>query len=304
MATIYRPRDRRSYYFEFTDPATGERVRRRGFPDRRATEVLAADAERDAARGAVGFVRRGPNGKTPADYERHLLDAGSCVAWAKTCRQRIEKIRKGGVEVLRDVSPDTRRRYKQLLESWSSFSGERVPSLPDYSTRASKFQRRALTADELGRLLDRSPPSRSLVYRVAAYTGLRRSELRRLTWANVTSDRVTVYGKAGRVESVPLHRSLPSLLEPKRQPTGFVFPTVPHIETVHLDYKAAEILPVEGKVADFHSLRYTFCTMLARAGVNVWDAMQLMRHRDIKLTTRIYLDASQLDTRAAVDKIP
>lgn len=40
MATIYRPKDRRSYYFEFTDPATGERVRRRGFPDKRATEVV------------------------------------------------------------------------------------------------------------------------------------------------------------------------------------------------------------------------------------------------------------------------
>lgn len=304
MASIYRPKGRTSYYFEFNDPATGERIRRRGFPDKRATEVLAADAERDAARGAVGFVRRGPNGKTPGDYEQWLLDSGSCTAWARTCRQRIEKIRRDGVDVLRDVSPDTRRRYKQLLDSWATFSGERVPSLPEYSTRASKFQRRALSSEELTRLLDRSPPSRSLVYRVAAYTGLRRSELRRLTWANVTSDRVTVYGKAGRTESVPLHRSLPPLLEPRRRDAGVVFPTIPHIETVHQDYAVAQVAEVEGKVADFHSLRYTFCTMLARSGVNVWDAMQLMRHRDIKLTTRIYLDASQLDTRAAVDKIP
>lgn len=301
MASVFRASGRRKYSVAYRD----ENGRRRvvpGFVDKRATEALATDLERQAARFATGLaVRR--RSTSPADFEKHLLDAGSCVAWAKTCRQRIEKVRAGGVASLDSLSPDTKRRYKQLLASWFEFSGEKLGgSMPDYSRRESSFRRRALTRDELSRLLASSPPNRRLVYLVAAFTGLRRGELRRLCWSDVTEDRVTVYGKAGRVESVPLHESVAQALATRG--AGTVFRHIPYRTTVASDYQRAGVAAVPNRVADFHSLRYTFCTMLALAGVNVWEAMKLMRHRDVRLTTRLYLDATQLDVAGAVAKIP
>ena len=57
-------------------------------------------------------------------------------------------------------------------------------------------------------------------------------------------------------------------------------------------------------MADFHSLRHTFCTILHRAGVPQREAMELMRHNDPRLTANTYADASLFSLRAAVEKLP
>jgi integrase len=55
---------------------------------------------------------------------------------------------------------------------------------------------------------------------------------------------------------------------------------------------------------DFHALRVTFGTLLAKQGVPIQTAKVLMRHTDIRLTTNIYTDASLLDTDKAVNELP
>ena len=72
------------------------------------------------------------------------------------------------------------------------------------------------------------------------------------------------------------------------------------------DLETAGILfiDVQGRRGDFHALRHTYCTNLARAGVNPWLAMKLMRHSDINLTTRVYTDAGKLPSREAVGRLP
>ena len=60
----------------------------------------------------------------------------------------------------------------------------------------------------------------------------------------------------------------------------------------------------QGRTADFHFLRHTYNTMLATNGVSPQDAMALMRHTDIRLTTRVYVDLSQLRLADAVGKLP
>ena len=59
-----------------------------------------------------------------------------------------------------------------------------------------------------------------------------------------------------------------------------------------------------GRVADFHALRYTYCTYLQRNGVPSRLAMDLMRHSDRKLTDKIYTDTQMLPTAEAVNKLP
>ena len=44
--------------------------------------------------------------------------------------------------------------------------------------------------------------------------------------------------------------------------------------------------------------------MLARSGVSMRVAQQLMRHSDIRLTTNVYADPKLFDLQGAVESIP
>jgi hypothetical protein len=60
----------------------------------------------------------------------------------------------------------------------------------------------------------------------------------------------------------------------------------------------------DGRVLDFHSLRYTFVTRLAQAGVHPRTAQALARHAKIETTMQIYTDLDHLDLHAAVEQGP
>jgi integrase len=138
--------------------------------------------------------------------------------------------------------------------------------------------RRALTDDELARLLEAAGPRR-LLYLTAMYTGLRRGELRQIQWGDLRLDdpRPHVRLRAAttknrKAESIPLHPELAAELRAAR-PAGAgaatpVFPRIPTNKTRRRDYERAGIarLDERGRQSDFHALRLTYCTMLHRQG--------------------------------------
>jgi integrase len=180
-------------------------------------------------------------------------------------------------------------------------------------------RRRALTEAELGRLLAAAPARRRLLYLAAVWTGLRRAELRALRWGHVeglgaagASIRLPGHEqKSGRGDVLPVGAVLAAALlaEWRRlrpaahEPVLFV-PT--KLKGWKNDLRKAGIafLDQDGRRADFHALRLTLCTRLARAGVPVRTAMQLMRHSDIRLTTKVYVDPTLLDAAGAIDSLP
>jgi integrase len=177
-------------------------------------------------------------------------------------------------------------------------------------------RRRAISDESLKRLLSVSGP-RSPVYRIAALTGLRKDELRQLQWRDIRLDHAkpSVHlrpeaNKSRRDDRVPLNHEavevLTSLRPEDAGPLDPVFPSLPTLDTLKRDLEKAGIpyRDAEGRQFDFHSFRYCFCTMLARADVPIRTAIELMRHKDPKLTLQIYTDAGQLDTEAAVGRLP
>ena len=72
------------------------------------------------------------------------------------------------------------------------------------------------------------------------------------------------------------------------------------------DLRAAKIDPVDGRGqrADFHALRHTLATNLALAGTAPRVAMEVMRHSDMRLTSKTYTDAGLLPLADAVTKLP
>lgn len=59
----------------------------------------------------------------------------------------------------------------------------------------------------------------------------------------------------------------------------------------------------DGRSIDVHSLRRTFGTRLARAGVPLTTTQRLMRHSTPELTAKLYIDVEEIDLRDAIDRL-
>ncbi|MBI4719033.1 MAG: tyrosine-type recombinase/integrase [Planctomycetes bacterium] len=189
--------------------------------------------------------------------------------------------------------------------------------------------RRALEPEELRRVLEaaRSGPvrcgmdgeSRYWLIRLAVETGLRSNELRSLRRGsfdlNPTAPSVTVEAgatKNRRAATIPLRPAtavdLAGFLGCKA-PTAPVF-RMPRPELVvqmfRADLEAAGIPYRDdaGRVADFHSLRKSFASMLLRSGVDVRTARDLMRHATINMTADVYAVAFRGSLDEAVGRLP
>jgi integrase len=192
--------------------------------------------------------------------------------------------------------------------------------------------RRALTPDELRRLIDATEMSRktlcgltstdrAILYTLAAYTGLRASELASLTASSFDLDAKTVavqacYSKRRRNDTLPLHASLVARLRPwlaTRLETGSVWRRrwaawhcANTARMLRHDLKRAGIAyrDEQGRYADFHALRHTFITQLARSGVHPAKAKALARHSTITLTMDVYSHVETDELRGALEMLP
>ena len=162
---------------------------------------------------------------------------------------------------------------------------------------------------------------RAVLYTVAAYTGLRASELASLTPESFRLDETTptvtvlaAYSKHRRQDVLPLHPSLVESLRPwlaKKKAAAPVW-TGPWArgkragKILQKDLKAAGIPYVDdqGRYADFHALRHTFITNMMKAGISPKTAQSLARHSTIDLTMNVYTSLTVNDQAAAIASLP
>ena len=186
-------------------------------------------------------------------------------------------------------------------------------------------------------------PERAMLYRVAVETGLRWSELRslrresfKLTGGQLTVTVAAGYSKHRREDVLPLRvemaMTLKEYFDVAPALTGApAFPNMPASNRggrmIEADLTAARTAwiaeaqtPEErerrektdflkakdsgGGVVDFHALRHTFITNLARSGVHPKTAQDLARHSDINLTLSRYTHTLIEDRARAVANLP
>jgi integrase len=190
-------------------------------------------------------------------------------------------------------------------------------------------ERRALTVKELHGLLDAAAggperfgmtgPERAMLYRLAAETGLRAKELRSLKRFSFdlagSPPTVTIegaYSKNRRTDEIPLRPDTAEALKAfiaGKMPATAVFNLPAWLKPIKVfkqDLEAAGIVyrDAGGRVADFHSLRHTFITNLARGGVHPKTAQALARHSTITLTMDRYSHSYLGDEASAVATLP
>lgn len=192
-------------------------------------------------------------------------------------------------------------------------------------------KRRALTVDETRRLLEATKAApkrynmtgyeRSLVYRLALEAGLRAGEIKSLLVLSFdfNAEHPTVHVEPSDTKGkrpadlILIDETAEALKEffNGREPTSKAF-AMPHAAytavMLRADLKDANIAYTDanGKDCDFHSLRHTFITNLALAGVHPAVAQKLARHSSIGLTMKYYthvLHKSEVEAIAALQDL-
>jgi integrase len=158
-----------------------------------------------------------------------------------------------------------------------------------------------------------APEPRRTIYLVASFSGLRRSELRRLQKQDWTPTgphprwhiraEVTKNGRSADLPTLPdCAETIRPSWEKLQRPTDLLFRdryrrcTVPHVTKLHDDLRAAAIprQDARGRWADFHSFRYFFCTQMGER-YPIQKVNELMRHSTITLTADLYTDLGLTD---------
>ena len=340
--------EQRTWWMKYKMP--DETVRReKGYRDRLAAEQEAARREREAQQAAAGLVvvdsaqLLKPLKEHVEAFVEELQRTGRDEEYYERVGTRLRAILKGcGWQTLKQINPDDMSHFlgslrqsglaaktqNEYLAAGKTFcnwcvrtrrlAANSLASVVKTRDLEKTYQRRALTPEEAKRLLGVAG-SRRLVYRLAIYTGLRRSELKELQWRDLRIDAAepqphlalrAAATKARRADAVPLRQDLAAELRLARptdaQPMDRVFDAIPKMRTFIADLKRAGIPQedAQGRVVDFHSLRYTCGTWLAQAGVAPRVAMEIMRHTDMRLTMNLYTDPTILNTARAVDDLP
>lgn len=180
--------------------------------------------------------------------------------------------------------------------------------------------RRPLTEDELRGLLDHvwggdeahglTGCIRATLYLLATETGLRPNELRHLAWEDLAltaspTVRVRASSAKGRREAVlPLRGHVAEVLVDMPRGGDLVFSLPPARELAQMIRTDMTDAGLDPWRVDFYSLRHTFITNLARAGVHPRTAQKLARHADITTTMRYYTHLLEGDELAAIERLP
>ena len=199
----------------------------------------------------------------------------------------------------------------------------------------------ALSETDLDKLIEACKEDiKHFPFLFVAFTGLRSGELRALNYSDIDfkSRMITVNKSVSHFHVDGAYK--PIVSEPKTEASIRSVPIFEEIKDMLLEHVAAvkramPAIPFSGDFLLFpsytgtyidkdnfldtyqrlcnrigirqgrtiHSLRHTFCTILARQGVSLLDASRLMGHSNINITAKIYSHVTDNDKIQAVEKL-
>jgi len=187
--------------------------------------------------------------------------------------------------------------------------------VPARKRRVPKF----LSTAQLQTFLDTTPDYRFMnahrdrcAFRLLAFTGIRRGELLNLQVQDVKLQEMMIIirePKGGNDRAVPftdekLRTDLEIVIDDRE--SGWLFLSAfgnrwEHQSFTSIFRKHVKSIGLDGVTP--HTLRHTFATMLAAAGVPIAEIRDLLGHKEIRTTSQ-YMHSSPVTLRAAVSKHP
>ena len=248
-------------------------------------------------------------------WERHLKI--KTLADLKGILPRVEK-------ALRELKSKGRtgktlRNYADGLAAFCDWCKKRDYLVHDPLEKLQPFdatpqtKRRALSPDEIQRLLAACQPNRKLTYEMAICTGLRAGELQALRVSHLDLSRGGVQLEAAWTKNrkagfQPLPKWLLDKLVGgslgKAKTDSLVYVPACPARDIEIDLDAAGIAKWtdEGKV-DFYALRVAYVSLVFEAGASTQEAQTLARHSTPDLTLNVYARARETRLAEVAEKV-
>lgn len=364
MASIFKRNKRKNtpYTIQYLDHL-GDRKTTKGFTDKGLTEQLAAKLESEARMRSTGLIdvesektlkqKQLPIKQHLDAFEESLAE--NSPKHVKLTMGRVRSIvEEAKFQSLGDIESELalkalnairaaenlgHRTYNHYLQAFDSFLNWCVPKRLSSNPMAGaerlntetdiRHQRRALTVDEMSRLIEtarnsrryiqrQSPEQRARIYLFAYSTGLRKKELASLRVSSFRLDATPVTvtieaacSKHRRKDVIPLHPQLAAEIRHWINGRHFSEKLFPDLEKKKLSFMVKKDLEAAGiayetheGIADFHAAgRHTYITQLLLSGASLTATKELARHTDVKMTMR-YAHIGLEDQAKALGNLP
>lgn len=199
-------------------------------------------------------------------------------------------------DCLEGRKPSTAFRYLSFLQGlftkaieWGDFHGE-SPAHKVVVRDIENMRLRFLSISEAGALLSaclNHEPRIAPVVLCALHTGMRRGEILKLTWEDISFERrqiTLLKTKNGDARHIPITSALlQALRQLGPKPRGLVFDIPDHTLRWYYE-KALEEAGIED--ATFHTLRHTFASHFVMQTGDLYALKQILGHRRIEMTER------------------
>jgi integrase len=306
----------------------GKQYKRKIGPNKKLAEQVLHDIELKALRGEYLGIHEAKK-ITFADYAKEYLDWARAHKSAGThalnahCAERLRRVFTGSLAAITarqleqyisqrraSVAPATVNIELSLLKhmcvkaiEWNYLKANPLKSVKFLKEPPGRL--RYLTREEIDALIAACAPHLRPIVVMGLNTGMRRSELLGLTWADIdfaTRSITLRRTKSNRLRVIPINQTLYEELQqlPRHLYSPYVFCNDkgdPFSDVRHAFQTACRRAGIAG--FRFHDLRHTFASHLVMNGVNLRAAQHLLGHQDIRMTLR-YSHLSQEHLQAAV----
>lgn len=217
---------------------------------------------------------------------------------------------------LQPIRENTKRYYFNMLKSClrQAVADSIIDKNPADGIAGFKWEettRQYLTIDEMKKLAatECRDPEVKRAFLFSCITGLRRSDIDKLTWGEVKIENgrtrlVFRQKKTGGQEYLDINEQAASLLgERTDSQSEHVFFIPMDKNTMNDNIREWALRAGIDKHLSFHCARHTFATMMLTLGTDIYTVSKLLGHHDVA-TTQIYAKIVDQKKREAVDIIP
>jgi len=186
--------------------------------------------------------------------------------------------------------------------------------------RRYKPERSAYTLEDIHTMLSKLEEPARTVVAVAAFTGLRKSEIRGLRWEDYTGDEIQVARSVWRthigptkseesgenpVPVIPILRRALDQHRTRHPGDGFIFAGDRRHAPLNLDNLSRRVLSakLDGGWKGWHGFRRGLGTNLYRLDVPAKVIQEILRHADVSTTETHYIVVDRTEAKAAMKKL-
>lgn len=233
-------------------------------------------------------------------YKAYLMQEATCDKYHIEVRKLKSNSQQSYFAKLKALLKDARR-LKYIEEDPAEFI---------HSPKTEEVKRSYLTIEELRAIADAPCLTESVrvCFLFSCLTGLRRSDVLKLTWGEVSQmdglTRLTFHQKkTNGLQYLDINEQAAELMGERKEAKEFVFPRLPCADTTNHIIRSWAAAAGITKYLTFHSGRHTFATLMLSLGTDLYTVSKLLGHRDIS-TTQIYAKVLDKNKQEAVKNIP